>query len=252
MDKSYFKLIILGISVIILSTFNSCQYNIVYHPNTIKPTFFKEKGDFNIGLDVSSLAGLNAAYAINDKFAVSATIAGYTPNKGDTIPTYNNEGSTINGYSINSIKFNDAEIALGYYKPLINNFTFETYLGYGYAAKSFKSITTDISYNLIEKNKQNYGEYSRYFIQPAIGKNGKFLDYGIASRITLIDYYFYNDRDLIFEQVIFTRFGYKRIKIMFELGFYTVAYYNSTEYDYSPIPISIGLGINYILNDNIR
>ena len=246
-----YKFLLLLFAGLFLISFNSCYYNIIYKPTSVKPTFFAEKGDFNAGLNFSATKEVNAAYAISDKFAVSASVSAIS-GKADTFSIYSDIINQNEAYSINSNKFNDFEIAFAYYKPLSNGFTIENYIGYSYAFNTYKSVITDVDYSVLQKYKDNTGAYSRYFIQPAIGKNGKYFDYGIASRITLIDYLKYNDRDLIFEQLIFTRLGYKRFKFMFEFGFFFPALYSSTKYDYSPIPIKLGFGLNYVINSNTR
>ena len=245
----YFRLLIVAAS---LFSFNSCYYNIIYKPTAVKPLFFTEKGDFNAGIDLTATAELNAAYAITDNLAVSASVSGINSKMIDTSSVYLYNVPNNQGFSINSTRFNDFELAFAYYKPMKNGYTFESFISYSYALGKYKNTITDINFNTLDKTNTYAGQYSRYFIQPAIGRTGKYFDYGIASRITLIDYHQYNDRDIIFEQLLFTRLGYKRFKLMFELGFFTTALYNSIEYDYSPFPLKLGVGFNYVLNGKTR
>ncbi len=247
-----YKILLISIAGLLLLSLNSCYYNIVYKPTSIKPSYFTHKGDYNIALNFSGTSEINAAYAITDKVAISASVSGFGTETSDTTVIYSEGVQNNLAYSINSTKFNDFEVAIAYYKPLLNNFTFENYFGYSYAFNTYKSNITDIDYVVLSKGKTNIGEYSRFFIQPAFGKNGKYFDYGLASRITLIDYYRYNNRDIIFEQLIFTRLGYKRFKLMFELGFFMPVFYDSYEYDYSPIPLKLGFGFNYVLNSKTK
>ncbi len=89
--------------------------------------------------------------------------------------------------------------------------------------------------------------YSRGYIQPAIGRNGKLLDAGFALRIQAISYAGNVQNDILVEPIVMLRTGYNRWKAMLQIGA-TYDYKNSTlanDYDY--FPLHIGLGLNYVV-----
>ena len=229
---------LLFVSMLFLS---SCTtYNVVYKPTIVKPTFFSKKGDFEVGLNAARIGSLHGSYAVTDNIAVAGSF-GWNEIKGDTILS-----SDETEFDINSTILQDLEIAIGYYKPIGKGFTIENYVGYSHAVSTNKTSTTDLSYKIKDKNTTNLGAYNRFFIQPAIGKVNENFDYGFVTRITHINYLKYNDSDIIIEPLIFTRFGYKRFKFLFEFGFYDVINYESDVYDYALARLKMGVGINYV------
>ncbi len=143
----------------------------------------------------------------------------------------------------------DNEISLGYFAPIGDGSAFEVFGGIGFAQRRSQVKFTD------HKNAANNfntdvadNRYKRLFIQPAFGKNGKYIDVNIANRFTFITYQKTHTTDLISETVLTVRCGYKNVKFMAQMGFTLF----DTESQYGYIPFNIGFGIYLQFNQAIK
>ncbi|MCC6817273.1 MAG: hypothetical protein IT245_00055 [Bacteroidia bacterium] len=230
----------IGLVLVVMTLMGCGDYR--YLPTTIKPTYFTGKGDFEFSLNAASLGEIHGAYALTDNIAISATTSRYRL-PADTFKTFD---SAFNVTSTQTKKesYRDNEIALGYFTHFQDGSTFEVYAGYGISKSKINNQFSDFlnpSNNF--SNELNNRNYSRIYFQPAYGKMSNVIDYGFANRFSFI-YYPGNHRDFISESTIFTRFGYKYVKVMFQFGF-TISNENNT-YDY--FPFTAGVGLYFQLN----
>ncbi len=214
-----------------------------YVPMTVKPTFFKEKGDLEVSFQARGMGEFHAAYAITNNIALSAT-TGWRNMVPDTTVKLDSNNNALNRF-IEGKGDRDNELAIGYFKCFDDGSTFEVYGGYAIANQIIKRKFSDFvnpnnSFN-IRENNLNYG---RFFIQPAYGKSTKIADYGFANRFTILNFHPDAKNDFISESMFFFRFGYKYVKVMWQFGF-TLSNVNNT-YDY--LPFNAGIGLYFQLN----
>ncbi len=219
----------------------------VYRPTTIKSTGFIAKNDFEFSVNFGNYAELHSAYAVTDHLAISGTL-GYGGNRNDTTLNKDTTGNVVNT-NIRNSKPRDNEISLGYFTNAGDNSSFEIFAGMGFAQRKFTNEFTDHlnSANNFERSGID-NRYRRLFIQPAFGRNGKYIDVSIASRFTFITYDLDNHTDFISETAFTTRIGYKNIKFMGQVG---VRLYN-VDSRYGYLPFYAGFGIYLQFNKAIR
>lgn len=184
-----------------------------YSPNTQNVPMLKEKGEVAVNVTGNTTRfELQGAYAVSDNQAAMFNL-GVFPRKGST---------TANGGSGNFI-----EGGYGYYKPLSNDWRFETFglLGFGSLENHFPSTVTSHP-NTDGKITANLFKIG---IQPAIGYNHKNFNFIISTRLSSLNYsniqgnLFYNGMNqqsflesaksnLLFEPAITLRAGGENIK----------------------------------------
>ena len=100
--------------------------------------------------------------------------------------------------------------------------------------------------------------YYRFFIQPAIGKNGKNIDWSFATRFQLVNYKdlatsfplrnVSNYSDMMIEPIVTVRGGYRFAKIMFQVG----ARFTTKNGPYHYFSMNMGVGLVFPLNKFTR
>lgn len=233
---------------VLMLLLNSCG-KYVYRTTTIKPTLFQKAGDFEVSGNFYQFNELHGAFALTDHIAISATTAGTLPNN-DTLRTFDSAQNIISENFMRK-RFNDNELSIGYYVFNRNNSTFEVYSGFAVSKeklqeKYYNYRNASLDYN--RDSKTNL--YSRFFIQPAYGFVGDYVDFSIANRFTWVTY---NDAqkqtDFISEFSFMVRAGYKNVKLMAQFGL-TIADYDKNPYKY--LPFSAGVGVYFIMNDSFK
>lgn len=139
----------------------------MYVSNAVNAPLLKEKGEVQVALTQNDL---QAAVGLGNSFGVMAN-GFYRNYKSDN----NYEHGGILG-----------EAAIGYFKPLENNFVFETFVGGG-AGRVYKQK------EFIDANDARYiGKFDanavKGFIQPDFGYKSRFFDAVISSRFSLVKY----------------------------------------------------------------
>ncbi len=220
---------------------------------TQKVAFFEHKHDFEISFNFSD-AGIegHAAYALTDHWAVSLTGSYRGKFNIDSTILLSNNG--VHYQLIESgTAFRDLELASGYSTVIDERFCFEVYGGIGFASQ--KSTWSRINYiqytdyqKTIEERIRRIGLSNRYFLQPAIGRNSRHVDYGVAFRISMLEYKGFTN-DFLYEPMCFIRVGYKHIKAMAQVGLQQ-ALVNNSNVDYSNIVVGAGLYIQ--MNQRIK
>lgn len=229
----------LCLGVLALIMLGACNNNDFRHTG-VRPNFFEQKKDLRMSVDMSSLIGLTGAYALTDHVAIAGSLANNNVPK-DTAFLYDTL-QTIISQQIRSRNVSDFEFSGGYFTKLgeKKKFTLEIFGGGGVAFNKDKLDLLDVGSNVRDEIKNPFGmSYYRFYIQPSFGKNSRFFDYGVTTRIQFISYPSTGLNDLIIEPVLFARVGVKRLKFMVQGG--GVIPIIQAQSDFSPITISGGI-----------
>lgn len=241
-----FRLLIPAVLALSLSSCVTQTYR--YKPTTINVALFEQKGDFQVGLGASDLSGFNAAYAFTDHFGFGL---GFSSLKLiDTLEVFDNMG-TYKGEAEYIDNQTDYELAFIYFNNFDKgNLRYEVQLGFGSSERSEEMKSDfDLSNTIYDFEKRRTPIYNRFFIQPALGKNGKYFDWSFGARLQAINYrdlkYQFpspgldNYSDIVIEPTLTLRGGYKYIKAMFQIGSRFAS--SNGPYDYIPLHVGIGL-----------
>ena len=223
--------------------FSSCQ-TYRYKPTAVNACMFEQKGDMQFGFGGSELVGIHAAYAVTDRFGIMAQASGLS--QSDSIVGQDSVGNiTATGNRVNN--HNDIEFAAMYFNNWDGDISLEVQGGFAFNNRVIK-IQGDGDFSSLGSFSQSgkYPLYNRYFIQPAVGKNGKFIDWNFAMRMQYINYLDVKPSftDMTIEPVFTVRGGYKFAKLMFQIGGRAAI----PKGVYAYVPIHIGFGITVPLN----
>lgn len=210
--------------------------NVVYKPVTVKPQFFEKKGDWEASINTAGMTEFHGAYAFHDKFSAGLTYS--SARRTDTI----NSPDSMKPIGIGRNRDKDFEINSTYFKKIGESGVFELQYGIGFTRKSYQTFNLNKS----ETSFSAASPYTRFFLQPAFGLNNQIFDIGIAARMQLIKYP--NATDFLVEPTLFTRFGYKNVKAMFQLGLLAAS--KQGNYDYWPL--NIGFGLYFQMNNSTK
>lgn len=244
MNKNLLFLIL----VLAILGLSACQgrYTWVYTNQT--PTFFEKQNDFEVGGSFSYLAQGHIAYAITDNIGLRLSGAF---GQRDTFEYFEPGNNNMPGFLVKEIPFyTDLEISAGYFKKIHPNWVMETYAGYAWVNVRERVLRiNDQTQEEFESVNPSQRQYQRFFIQPAIGKVGRIIDYGGGIRFSLIHY---DDgiTDLMAEPVIFGRWGFENLKFMTQASLRINSMYGS--HNYRGWPINFGVGINFIFHQSLR
>ena len=213
MKKQIFILLASGATL-----FSACSPK-YYSANTQNAPLISSKGETNLTFAGNgNQVEFQGAYGISNGFAVQA-------NGGLFIPRDNDNGDGGSG------KF--FEVGGGYFKPLANNFVFETYglIGFGNMENHFPST--------VQANPSTNGDISanviRYGIQPNFGYKSKYFSAAISSRIVNLNYtnikgdlifggsnqmnYLNeNKSNFLIEPALTLRGGFDKLKLQLQIG----------------------------------
>lgn len=137
-----------------------------YSPNTQNVPLISEKGETNLTLSGNgNQVEFQGAYGLTENIAIKA-------NAGFFIPNDLNNGNGGSG--------NFVEVGGGYFKPLDNNFVFETYgiVGFG----SFENHLPSTTNNYPQTEGNISANIFRIGIQPNFGYKSKYFSAAVSSR----------------------------------------------------------------------
>ncbi|NVO02342.1 MAG: hypothetical protein HXX09_06525 [Bacteroidetes bacterium] len=208
----------------------------LYAPNAINVPLFSEKGEIQANISGGRNGyDLMTAYSITDHLAVM--LNGQYQNR-----TRENVNVSTKDYRQRTF----GEAGFGYYMKLNEKTRFEAFGGggLGNAASYVENGLTDVRAN---------GEYSRFFIQPSIGKTSDIFDVAFSLRFGYVNLYNFNKeyQDLHFtpytyliEPMTTFRIGYKYVKFFIQVGasFHTEPHFYSS--NIVPIVFNFGLNLN--------
>ncbi len=215
-----------------------------YTPNTQNVPLISEQGETNLTLSGNgNQVEFQGAYGLTNGFAIMA-------NGGLFIPADINNGDGGSG------KF--VELGGGYFKPINDNFVFETYgiVGFGSMENHFPST--------VSANPQTSGKISanimRYGIQPNFGYKSKYFTAAISTRIVSLNYNSINgdliydqtdqnaylksnDANFLLEPAITIKGGFEKLKLQLQYG-YSVNLTNSN-FKQDNAYLTLGLNFNF-------
>lgn len=216
----------------------------VYVPNARNAPLFTKKGQ----VQGTAMAGLNGtdfqgAYSITDNIALAGNFA------------FSEYIDSLNGgsYLSNNFKYKYFEGAVGYFKSE-GNAIYEVFAGYG-MGDGLSFANNEHAPSRI--SDEITGKYRRLFIQPSIGFRKKDLQLIVTARLSFVDFYelkkfgnpeFINTRTtLFFEPAVTLKLNFieDRLFIPIQAGVNMPANIYQTDYGYSFISTSVGLGFRF-------
>lgn len=220
------------VGIVILATIVSSCGNYVYKPVTVKPQFFEKKGDLEASMNTAGMLELHAAGAVTNHISAGFTYSSLGTR--DTTFRVDTPTQISRPYSYRRDRYRDFEISAGYFRRINDQGAFEVLGGIAFTKRSVE----DFLMNKTKLSENFTNPYMRYFIQPSFGINREFFDVGLVSRMQWISYS-NNKTDFILEPGFFARFGYRNVKLMYQMGLLAVS--RKSSYDYWPITIGFGL-----------
>ncbi|MCB5288235.1 MAG: hypothetical protein LHW64_10610 [Candidatus Cloacimonetes bacterium] len=230
-------IIIVGIS------FASCNPKF-YIPNTQNVPLISEKGETNLTLSGNgNQVEFQGAYGLFENIAIKA-------DGGLFIPSNLDNGNGGSG------KF--LEFGAGYFKPLNNNFVFETYAIFGFGSVENHMPSTIESYPLTKGDIS--ANIMRFGIQPVFGYKTKYFSIAISSRFVNLSYNHIegdlivadipqttylkdNSSNFLIEPAITIRGGFEKLKLQVQYGYSLNLSNNNFKQDNSLL--TVGLNFNF-------
>lgn len=161
--------------ILLLLLTSSCAS--VYLPNTHNTPMFRESGEFQGSVYAAAGVDVQAAYAVTDHIALMGNYSFLSSKQTDEElqnPDYTRKNSFWEG-------------GLGVFEATKNT-RYELYAGYGMgtgtSASQYYFFYSDFGQQKIVAT----GNYSRIFIQPAIGTNHKNFNLTFAPRFTVVKF----------------------------------------------------------------
>lgn len=224
----------------------------MYVPNMVNVPLLKEKNELRATVSISDY---QFAYSATENIAFM--LNGYIKNT-----SVSNSGSYSG--SDYSTSRNLVEGGIGYFKPLTEDFIFETFVGGGIGKFAYNN-TYNSSYIYTgtsgSTNKTYSANFTRYFVQPSIGYSIDFIDFAFSTRIIQLGFnninnVGYSDSDLrdenlssisnttyyFIEPALTLRLGYKWGKVHMQAVYSNKI--NSEELNYQQFTMNVGLHIN--------
>ena len=227
---------VIGLALVILMAGCNPKF---YSPNTQNVPLISEKGETNLTLSGNpNQVEFQGAYGVTDAFAIQV-------NGGLFIPSDLDNGDGGSG------KF--FEVGGGYYRPVADNFVFETYglIGFGNVENHFPSRSEgrDISANILRFGIQpNFGYKSKYF-SAAVSTRLVNLMYNSIDGDLIFDgenqmaYLESNKSNFLFEPALTLRGGFEKLKLQLQFG-YSLNLSNS-DFRQDKSAMTVGLNFNF-------
>jgi hypothetical protein len=215
-----------------------------YSPNTHNVPLLSEQGEINLNVSGNgNQVEFQGAYAVTDGFAIQANGGLFIPSDLD-----NGDGG--------SAEF--GEIGLGYFRPITENWIFETY-----ALAGFGKLENHLP-STMENNPGTTGKISanlyRFGIQPSFGYKSEYFSAAVSSRFVNVsynkvdgslifenmdqeDYLNANSSNFMIEPALTIRGGFERFKLQVQYGYSINVTQSSFRQDNSHL--TIGLNFNF-------
>lgn len=163
--------------VLLLAT--SCSP--LYVPNTRNTPLFRERGEFQGTVNVTTGLEGQLAYALSDNLAVMANGSFFSQKITDKQEEYTRSHKFFEG-------------GLGYYN-VTRKFRSEIYVGYGGGEDTSFSQYYFFTPYFGQKDLVATGKYNRIFIQPTIGSNNRKFNMAFTLRMSMVDYTEFSSND---------------------------------------------------------
>jgi hypothetical protein len=164
------------------------------------------------------------AYAITNHIGVMAN-ASIMDQTSDTTDAYHKHGFI--------------EFGAGYYTNFARRFKFETFAGAGFG--KIEGVYESELWTSYAK-----ADIKRYFIQPTLGITSKVIDFGISTRMVLvnIEQETHTITGLMFEPAATLKLGWDHIKAVAQVGV-SAPFNKHIDFNYQPFLFSLGLQGNF-------
>jgi len=217
----------------------------LYVPNTRNIPLFREQGEFQGTVYVSTGIEAQLAYAVSDNIAVMTNTSFISEKKPEQDYT-------------RSHKF--AEVGIGYYQ-VTRKYRAELFVGYGLGKETSFAQYSFFTPFFSQKDLVATAIYNRIFIQPTISTNGRGFNLAFTPRLSFVDFTKFTSNDnnpankevtvkpdekyhLFFEPALTGKFPIVgNLQGVFQLGL-NVPLPTEVYFDYVPIQFSIGIQLN--------
>lgn len=231
--------------IVLLLLATSCSP--LYVPNTRNTPLFREQGEFQGTIHVTTGLEGQLAYALTDNLAVMTNGSFFNQKITDQQEEYTRSHKFFEG-------------GLGYYN-VTRKFRTELYVGYGVGEDTSFSQYYFFTPYFGQKDLVATGKYNRIFIQPTIGSNKRGFNMAFTLRMSLVDYTEFSSNDnnpalpvvtvkpdekpqLFIEPALTGKFPLVgNLQGIVQLGV-NVPIPNDVFFDYVPIQLSIGIQLN--------
>lgn len=211
---------VLGILVII----SSC--NPTYLPNTINSPIFSNKGEFQTRM-IGGASGFNPqfSYALTHHWGVMLNGSFFNP------------ADEFNVHHPTTL----VELGTGLYSNTNGWFVYEIFTGFG-GGQSYGNIEIDPGNTILSNSN-----YSRFFIQPALGVVTEFFDMSLATRFVALDVIPEVATTLrtsqgFFEPALSLAVGFRYVKLHAQMGFsLPMGDQNNLAFQYQPFMFNTGI-----------
>jgi len=212
---------LLFVSVILI--LNSCAP--AYVPNVINAPLLTNKGEIQVALHAGT-SGFDpqAAYAITNHFGIMAN-ASFMDQTSDSTDSYHKHGFI--------------EFGAGYFTNFARRFKFEVFggAGFGKIAAYYENEDWD---------SFSQADVTRYFLQPSLGITSKVIDFGVSTRLALVNMKQAESSitELMIEPALTLKVGWDHLKAVAQVGI-SAPVSSAITFNYQPFMISLGLQGNF-------
>jgi len=229
--------------IVLLLLATSCSP--LYVPTTRNVPLFREQGEFQGSVYITTGVDAQLAYALSDNLAVMAN-GSYLSDKVTEPEDYTRSNRFV-------------EAALGYYN-VTRKFRTELFVGYGIGeGTSFAQYYFFTPY-FSQKDLVATGKFNRIFIQPSIGTNNRNFNLAFTPRFSIVNFteFSSNDNDpinavvtiqpdekpqLFIEPALTGKFPIVgNLQGVFQLGLGIPT--SDVYFDYVPLQLSVGIQLN--------
>lgn len=230
--------------IIVVALATSCSP--LYVPSTRNVPLFREQGEFQGSVYLTTGVDTQLAYAVTDNIAVMAN-GSFLSTKISEPEDYTRSHKYVEG-------------GLGFYN-VSKNFRTELFAGFGLGKGTSFSQYYFFTQPFSQKDLVATGKYNRIFIQPSIGTNNRNFNLAFTPRISLVDFteFSSNDNDpanavvtikpnekprLFIEPALTGKFPLVgNLQGVFQLGL-AVPLSGDVFFDYVPLQVSVGIQLN--------
>jgi hypothetical protein len=218
----------------------------LYVPATRNVPLFREQGEFQGSIYVTTGIDAQLAYAVSDNIAVMAN-GSFLSNKISEPDDYTRSNKFVEG-------------GLGFYN-VARNFRTELFAGFGVGKGTSFSQYYFFTPSFSQKDLVATGKYNRIFIQPSIGTNNRNFNLAFTPRISVVDFTEFSSNDnkpanatvtikpdekprLFIEPALTGKFPLVgNLQGVFQLGL-AVPLSGDVYFDYIPLQFSMGIQLN--------